>query len=329
MAEFLRAMGEVGHSVTAPVLLVVGVGFLLRRFMRIDTETLTTLNFHFVIPAMVYVLLLSSDLSGRDVRLTLGVSLAATLAWGAAAYALALLCRSPRSMRGPVVMAMMFVNCGNVGIPVLELAFRGTPAQDRVVGVQIFVILVQNVLTFTLGTALVSARRSRRVLGAASQMLRFPPLYAIAAALVTIAVADALGGSADAAGRALRPAWDAVLYIKDAYIAIALITLGAQLADVRSERREGPVWWSVALRLLAGPSITLAAVSAAGVQGWLAQVLVIGGAVPAGVNAALLAVKYRRHAGYLTRVVVLTTVLCPLTITATIVLARALFPMQE
>ena len=61
------------------------------------------------------------------------------------------------------------------------------------------------------------------------------------------------------------------MYIKDAFIAVALGTLGAQLAALARGKKLGyPIALSVVLRLLVGPAVGLAIIWIFGLRGLLA-----------------------------------------------------------
>ncbi len=52
-----------------PILLVAGVGFLLARVARIDVGALARLAFHALAPCLIFMLLVTSQASGRELVL--------------------------------------------------------------------------------------------------------------------------------------------------------------------------------------------------------------------------------------------------------------------
>src|SRR5690625_2727031 len=82
--------------------------------------------------------------------------------------------------------------------------------------------------------------------------------------------------------------WVPVNYIADAMIALALLTLGAQVAQLKLTAELRTVYYSLVLRLLVGPLIALGLVFAFGMSGIMAQALLIASAMPTAVNSAVI-----------------------------------------
>ena len=122
---------------------------------------------------------------------------------------------------------------------------------------------------------------------------------------------------------ALHPFWQAITYVKNAFLAIALCTLGAQLATVPRGGRRYPVSLSVLLRLAVGPILGFALVWLLGLEGFIAQVLLISTTSPTAVNCMLLCMEFDCHPDYAARAVFYSTLLSPITVTLVIFLARS------
>jgi hypothetical protein len=120
----------------------------------------------------------------------------------------------------------------------------------------------------------------------------------------------------------LSPFWEVIVSIKDAFIPLALLTLGAQLGLVVKDRQKYPVTWSVALRLLLSPAVALGLIYLLGLHGFLAQVLLISASAPTAVNCMLLCLEFDNHPDYAARAVFYSTLLSPITVTLTIFLAQ-------
>src|SRR5690606_22244802 len=104
---------------------------------------------------------------------------------------------------------------------------------------------------------------------------------------------------------------------------IALATLGAQLALVRRGSVQHPVTTTVMLRLLGGPAVGVALIWLLGLDGLIAQVLLISTAMPTSVNCLLLCLEFDNHPDFVARSVFYSTVLSPLPVTLTILLAQS------
>ena len=323
--RLLTDLGEIFYLIVLPVLLLAGLGYLLQRRLGLDMPTLVRLNFFFVTPTLVYVSVVSSPLSGHDVWQIVAFSVLMLAGLAGLTYVAALIRGVPRDTRAALMMCTMFYNSGNYGLPLQDLAFRsaGPKMGEWAMAQQVFVIIVQNFTGFTLGVAMAAAGRKPSWRQNVAAMLQFPPVWALAAAILTIQVSKWMGPTAAAtAGEVLRPFWQTLLYIRDAFIAIALITLGAQLGTLTPQVRSYPVKLSVLLRLVGGPLLGLAMVYLMGLRGMLAQVLLISTASPTAVNCMLLCLQFDNHPEFAARSVFYSTLLSPLTVTLVIFLSR-------
>ena len=87
------------------------------------------------------------------------------------------------------------------------------------------------------------------------------------------------------------------------------------------------VFLAAMIRLMIGPALALGFILLFGMDGIPAQVLFISASVPTAVNTALIAVESKNHPDFATQVVILTTMLSALSMTAVIFLANRLFPV--
>jgi hypothetical protein len=300
--------------------------------------TLTRLNFYFVIPAMVYGALVTSPLTGAQIGAVVLFSLLALVLQFVLTVLSAVVFGVPKDLRRALIMTTIFNNSGNYGFPMQDLAFRGplsstganpasppeaVPLNLQAMSLQVFVVIVQNISGFTLGVVLAAGgREGRHWRSIVREIARFPAIYVLMAALLTIQVRDWLGDDAPRVAEALRPFWIVIEYMRGAFIAVALCTLGAQLAVVRPAHRDYPVRLSVLLRLLAGPAAGLGLIYLLGLHGFLAQVLLLSTATPTAVNCALLCLEFDNHPDYAANAVFFSTLLSPLTVTLVIFLAR-------
>lgn len=318
---------QVFYFIVCPMLLLAGIGYVNQRRLKLDLRTLTQLNFNLVVPVIVYVSVITAEVTARGVLMVVIFALAMLAATALVTSMVAHLRKVPADMQNCMLMTTVFHNSGNYGLPLQDLAFRSTNHSPEATSIQAFYMVVQNAANFTLGILLAaSGRRDRHWKTNLLHIVRFPPVYALAAAIATVQVRNALG--AEQAGRvaeALRPFWDVILYVKGAFVAIALYTLGAQLAAIRRQKSDYPIKTSVVLRLLVAPIIALVMVYLLGLRGLIAQVLLIATTTPTAVNTMLLCLEFDNHPDYAARAVLYSTVLSPLTVTLAIFLAQGNF----
>lgn len=312
------------YFIVFPVLLLVGVGFLVQRRLGMDMPTLVRLNFYFVIPGLVYYAVVSSTLRWRDAGLVVGFSVVVVLVMIGLALVLARWRGVPADERNCLAMTSMMYNSGNYGLPLQELAFRPLGLGPEAVLLQTFVLLTQNITGFTLGVFMAASGKRKVSIGdTLREIRRFPPIYALAAGFLTVGLRSLLGDHAADLEPVLTPFRDVLVYVKQAFIAVALFTLGAQLARLKRVAGRSPVGWAVLLRLFGGPAVALSLVYLFGLQGLVAQLLFISAATPTAVNCLLLCIEFDNHPDLAARIVLYTTLLSPITVTLVIFLARS------
>ncbi|MCZ7648281.1 MAG: AEC family transporter [Planctomycetota bacterium] len=318
---------EIFHGIVLPVLILAGVGWALQRRLGLDMSTLARLNFHFTIPCVIYYSVVSAQVSPRDVGMLVLFSLALMALLAALCLLAARVQGLERDRRNALIMTAIFYNSGNYGLPVQELAFHAANRHRDAMALQVFVMIVQNFTSFTLGIWLAaSGRKKMEFRKVVREMLRYPPIYALLLGLLTVQLRRMLGPEdAASAAKLLQPVWKTIEYIYRAFIAVALCTLGAQLGTVRPKLARYPVGVSVALRLLVSPLLGAFLIWLFGLHGFLAQVLLIGSAMPTSVNCLLLCLEFDNHPDYVARTVLYTTLLSPLTVALTVLFARGGF----
>jgi predicted permease len=226
-------------------------------------------------------------------------SVAAILTFGACAGLFGRLLRLDRRTLAGLIVVTMFGNGGNYGLSLTLFAF-GEAALSRAV----VYYLSSTVLVYTLGVAIASsghASARQAVVG----VFKVPAAYGM-----LLAGALNLFGWELPTGLA-RP----VSIMSQAAIPVMLIVLGLQLAQARRPDRIGLVTAASVFQLLAGPVIGLAFAAWLGLSGPARQAAVVEAAMPTAVITTIIAVEYNIDPVFVTGVVLVTTLLSPLTIT--------------
>jgi predicted permease len=155
--------------IVLPLFAVVAVGFLYARRHRPDMRAATLLNMDVFVPALVFSALSSKDASLAAYGPLALAGLTLILISGLIAW---LVARMTGVATRTLVPPMMFVNSGNMGIPLLVLAFGPEAMPAAVV-----LFLIENVLHFSVGTRILD--RQADLVG----VLRTPVMLACAAGL--------------------------------------------------------------------------------------------------------------------------------------------------
>ncbi len=288
-------------AVIAPIFLLIAVGIALDRRFRLDLPTLSKLNFYAFVPALTFVKLLEAEIRPAQM-FTVGLftlahaALLLALAWSAFSFL--------KEKQTILTLGTIFTNAGNYGIPFVLLAFG-----DAQIGVITTVLVVQNLLTFTLGIWLMErkAHGAGQVLGS---MLRVPVVYAVALAL-TLRAFHLVPPA---------PIYAPLKYLSDGLIPIALLTLGAQLARTRLTQDALPLSAVTAMRLLVSPLLAALLVVPFGFTAPVSAVLIASAGFPVAVNVYILAAEYRRDEELASQSIFLTTLLSGLTLSLLLVL---------
>jgi predicted permease len=328
LVELPVRLAGIFYYIVLPILLLGGLGYLLQCTLSLDMPTMRKLNFYFALPGMVYFSIVNSSLTASEVGLVVLFSVAMILCMLVVTLIAARIRGVPRDHRNALLMTTVFYNCGNYGLPLQNLAFaaEGATAQASASALQTFVVLTQNFFNFTLGTWLAATGRGgARLREGLLQIAKFPPIYALAAGLMTIGVRSLAGAEASRWAAAVEPFWKAVGYLYASFIAIALCTLGAQLALVRHTPHTYPVKLSVLLRLAVAPLIALGLTCVLGLQGFVAQVLIISSSTPTALNVILLCLEFDNHPDFAARSVFYSMIISPITVTLTVFFAKGGF----
>jgi len=326
--DYLVHLGRIACTVIGPIAVLVGAGYVAGRRLPQAAEVLAKILLYLLIPIYVFLNILGSSLEEAEYgHIVLFSALALVvllgLAWGVSRVR-----RHDPPLRGAFANTAILYNSANFAIPVMALAFSFDPVQERyAVAVQIVVAACQGMAAYTVG-ALIAAAGSGPVGHAMGRVLRLPFIYALLAALVLKAVgADA--AMVERAGPVVAQVarslvWRPATLLAGAYVPVALMTLGAQMARVQLVRAPADLALSVVLRLVAGPLVGLALVKVLGLDGLLARILVIGVAGPSAVASAVVAIEFKNRPEFAASAVLLSTLGAGLTVPIVIFLVQAL-----
>ena len=321
-------------DILAPILVLVLLGAVMRRKFALDIPTLTKLNIYLFVPAYIFDVVSRGRLSWAEMGGVMLVTAVNVLTLGLVVWGIGRALRVSRKTLSAVALAVMFYNSGNYGLPLAALAFPAEAASTNAGGVrdgaavQAFVVFAMNILTFTVGLAIAASAGAGHWSKALTTLVRLPMLPTVAAALV------ARWWVQSAPGRELPVAISkSAEYLAAGLIPLALVTLGAQLADNPRWPRWRPVGMAVFLRLVYGP-VQMAALLYGfhllgwgpldlwGPGAWPAASLVLTAGVPTAVNTLLMVLEVGGEAELAADCVFWTTVASCVTMTGWLVVIR-------
>ncbi|MBB3108448.1 hypothetical protein FHS18_000476 [Paenibacillus phyllosphaerae] len=290
-----------------PLSVMIALGFILQRSFSLDIRTLSKLNFYLFSPAIIFNLLYTTAISLEVALKTLLFIVLFMLLQYAVVELVVRLRGHKGGMRAAMRNSVLFFNSANYAIPLNQLVFANNPFT---MSVQVIVMMTQSLLPNTYGIYSVNAHKSslRDVM---RTILTQPVLYAIP-----------LGALMRTFKIELPVALTAPIgYLAGAFIGTALITLGVQLGSMKWSLRAlalPDVWLSCGLRLVAGPLLAAAVVWAMGIDGLMAQALIVASAVPTSLSSVLLAVEFDNEPEFASQTVFMSTVLSIVTVTVVI-----------
>lgn len=282
-----------------PIFLAAGLGWLFAARGQVDPRPLSRIAFLLLSPCLMYQVIVDNRLEG-GVFLRMAVfTLAVLLTLGAAAGLAGRLLRWPRTMTAAVMLTVLFPNAGNFGLSANLFAF----GQEGLAQASLFFI-TSSVLSYTLGVFVASAGRA----GIRESLAGLPKTSAVWAVLAAFLV--------------LRTGWELPLPVArtvklfaDACIPVFLLILGMQLRGARWRGFPLPLAVASATRLAGGVVVGLAFAPLFLGGGVARQAGVLEAAMPSAVITIILATEYDVEPGFVTAVVVATTLLSPLTLT--------------
>jgi len=198
-----------------------------------------------------------------------------------------------------VVLVVLLPNAGNFGLSVNLFAFG-----DRGLAEASVFFVTASILTYTVGVLVASLGRAG-LREALAGLLRVPTIWSVVLAFVMVRAGVTLPF---AAGRTVD-------LLADACIPVFLVVLGMQLVGARWRGRLGPLGLAAGMRLLASVALALGTAALFGLEGPARQAGMMQAAMPSAVINTILASQYELEPGFVTSAVLVTTVLCPLTLT--------------
>jgi malate permease and related proteins len=297
--------------VILPLFFLVGLGAFLHRIFHFDMNTLSKLNVYVLLPAVGFTNIYESNMNGDVLLGVLAFLLLQNGVLIAISTVMSKLMKLDRSLAATFQNTIVLNNSGNFGIPVSQLLFHQQPLG---LSIQIVVTIFQNFLTNTYGVFnFISASEKKGKMTA--EFLKNPIIYALLLGLLFRSVHIPVPSFI----------WNPLQNVANAFLAIALLTLGAQVAYINLRQLPPLLYLSVFSRLLLSPAVAAVIIFALHLEGVTAQALFIASSYPCSRNTALYALEYGHHPDYAAQAVFVSTLLSSVTVTMIVYLSKILF----
>ena len=299
-------------SVIITIFLMISFGIFIKKVFDIDIKTLSKLQFYLLLPSTLFIKIYESELNGGVVRSVIVYNVLIIFLLTGISFFIARFRGYSQSETSVFVNTSTYYNAGNYGLPLIQLLFNDPLA----VSIQVITMMMNNIMFFTLGifTAGTGKRGPKRAL---VYVLRMPLLYII---LVSILIKST-------GIKIPTPLWDALNILANSYIGVALLTLGAQLAETKFKLNNKRLYLTNFIRLIVSPIIGFFLVSLLGIHGLEARVLVIAMGAPTAINVVISSIELENEPDFAAQAVFTSTLLSLITISIVILAVFKLIPV--
>jgi len=257
-------------GIVFPIYAVVTAGYAYGRWKKPDMAFANQLNMDIFVPALVFAALASKSFDiAQNLPLLIGAA-AVVLGTGLLAWPVA---RMMGVATNTFVPPMMFKNSGNMGLPLMVLAFGEAALPAAVV-----LFFIENFLHYSLGTWLLDHHARLW------NLWRVPVIAAALAGLAVSVLHFPLW----------QPLWLGVKMLGDVSIPLLLFSLGVRLTDSRHADWKISIAGAVTTPA-AGVLVALLANLVLGLTGRDAAMLILFGALPPAILNYIFAERYHQE----------------------------------
>ncbi len=314
-----------------PILLLILGGYIMDRKFGLDLRTLSKLNFYILLPCFIFKALYEANFDESSWQITLAATIVILLG-NITAQLLGKLAGFEQNKIEIVKNAMMFNNGGNIGLAIITFIYSNDPFLvngkpiylELAITAVVSTVVIQNLSCNTLG--FYQAGRGRLTAkDALSLVAHMPTIYIVPSALILRQI--------ESINLTLTPIWPVFQFFGQAFVGVALITLGVQICRTPLNFFQWDVLLATSGRLVFGPFLAIIAIETLGAlfgtfKPIASEVLIIVYSVPTAINTALMAYEMKNNPEYATKIVMSTTVLSAFTMPLFILLAYYLYPLN-
>ena len=299
-------------QIVAPILVFLVIGIGLQKKFQFNLKAMSQLITYCFMPVAVFLNIYETSV---EMSVLGQVALFVTIFIGSQMFIshyIAKVLGLERKETAVFKNSVVLINSGNYGIPVAQMVFATQPVG---VAIQVMLVIFQNMTTYTYGLYnLISATKSGAEIF--KDFLKMPIVHALV-----------LGVLLNVFNIEIPTTFRIPLdHISDGFVAMALITLGAQLAQIELKTMMNKtIIISCFTRLIVGPSLALLTIYLLGIDGVVAQSLLIASSFPTSRNSSSLALEYDIESNTAAQTVLFSTIVSCLTVTFVIYLSTILF----
>lgn len=279
-------------TIVSPVCVVVLLGMAVRYWMRLPVVPLNRIALYIFVPALVFLGMATTDLPMEQMgKIVLFAVTLILIMWGLS-YAVSKGLRLDPTTQGTFILASVFMNSGNLPLPIINLAF-GPEVLDR--GLVFFT--TQAVLVATLGVFVISRGHSD-IRGSLQSIIKMPLPYAAI-----------LGLAVNFSNTAIpTPLLHLAELLSGAAFPTMLVVLGFQLVDQSTLSQWRLALIATGLRIGVGLALGFALMELFNMDHLSRNALLIQSAAPTAVIVTILATEFNSKPSLATAVVLISTI---------------------
>lgn len=292
-------------NILLPIFIQILLGYIIKKVTNFNNKPLAVIQFYIIIPALLFVSMYNTKI---DKTIAFKISLHSIIIFVLLYFLSIALCKCfkyNKTTTSSFANSVCLYNSGNFCLPLVQILYNNPIA----VSIQIIIMTIQSIVTNTVGIYSISSGK-KNVKQGIIEVLKVPMIYCIIIALVLRGMGI----------KVAAPVMNAMTSLGSAMVPVALISLGAQLAETKYSFKMPKVYFSNFVRLIISPMLAYVLVLLLGLKGMAAEVAVISSAAPTAVNSVLLAIQYDSDPDFASQAVFFSTIISSLTVTLVIFL---------
>jgi malate permease and related proteins len=286
-----------------PIFLIAASGFLISKWLGVNPRTISQITFNIFSPCLVFVLITRNELGNAQILEMMAYAAILIVGVGVITWLIGRAMRLERRLLIAVVIAAMFMNAGNFGLPLNLFAF----GEFALAHASLFFVM-SGIMTYSVGVVIASmgSNSLKKSLGG---LFKIPAIYGVGLAFVFVQLKWTLPTPIDRS----------VTLLSDAAIPSMLIMLGMQLQKAQWNGYLRALALAGTMRLLVSPLLAIGLSVLFGMQGPARQAFILESAMPTAVLTTILATEYDLEPAFITTAVLTTTLVSPVTLTPLLV----------
>lgn len=292
-------------NIIAPVIAVAALGFVLARVFGLESRTPSRLSLYLFSPALVFTSIYHSKLGTEFVSIIAFAVIIFAL-MGVFTFILTQALRFDRLTSAAFALSTLFVNAGNLGLPLNLFAFGQEGLNRAVIYFVATSVLAQTAAIFIAARGTVTNR------DALARVFKMPLIYAASLALLFNLNQWQMP----------EPIMKSIELISGGTVPLIITVLGIELAHAVLNQDLKAVALATVVRLIVAPAIAFGLAAVMGMEGLTRSVSVLESSMPTAVLVSIIAVEFNVKPEFVTSAVFVSTIASVATLTVLLGILR-------